>query len=114
MAKGLPANHHPADASTALLPRLIELCLQAAGLWELKVQGRLGLPRHIHKLSFWGTLDRAEGRLYAVVTADPVQNSFEVEALDETGKRYVCVSGYRTEAFTDMLEAPPKKMQAVA
>jgi acyl transferase domain-containing protein/acyl carrier protein len=115
MAKGLPANHHPAEKLAAVTPRLIELCLQTAGLWELKVQGWMGLPQHIRQVCLWGTPDRAEGRLYAVVTADPAQKSFDVEVLDEAGKRYVRVSGYRTEALPGKVDAESlKKLQAVA
>ncbi|MFI5107260.1 MAG: SDR family NAD(P)-dependent oxidoreductase [Terriglobales bacterium] len=115
MAKGLPANHHPSEKLAAVSPRLIELCLQTAGLWELKVEGRMGLPQHIRQVCLWDTPDRAEGRLYAVVTADPAQKSFDVEVLDEAGKRYVRVSGYRTEALPDKVDAEPlKKLQAVA
>ncbi len=115
MAKGLPANHHPSEKLAAVSPRLIELCLQTAGLWELKVEGRMGLPQHIRQVCLWGTPERAEGRLYAVVTADPAQKSFEVEVLDAAGTRYVRVSGYRTEALPDKVAAEPlKKLQAVA
>jgi hypothetical protein len=50
-----------------------------------------------------------------VVTADPAQKSFDVEVLDEAGKRYVRVSGYRTEALPGKVDAESlKKLQAVA
>jgi hypothetical protein len=115
MAKTLPPNHLPAEKLTALMPRLIELCLQTAGLWELKLQGRMGLPQHIRQLLLWGKPDEAEGRLYAVATADPAKNSFDVEVIDETGKRYVRASGYRTAALTNPVDtAPLKTMAAVA
>ncbi|MFZ3214290.1 MAG: SDR family NAD(P)-dependent oxidoreductase [Terriglobales bacterium] len=115
MAKGLPANHHPSEKLTVVSPRLIELCLQTAGVWELKTQGWMGLPQQIRQVCLWGIPDRAEGRLYAVVTADPAQKSFDVEVLDEAGKRYARVSGYRTEALPDKVDAESlKKLQAVA
>jgi len=115
MAKGLPANHVPAEKLAVLSPRLIELCLQTAGLWEINVHGRLGLPNYIRQACLWETPDRAEGRLYAVATANPAQNTFEVEVLDEAGKRYVRVSGYRTEALPNKVDAGKlKKLQAVA
>jgi len=115
MAKDLPANHLPAQKLTVVSPRLIELCLQTAGVWELKTQGRMGLPQQIRQVRLWGSPDQAKGRLYAVVTADPAQKSFDVEVLDEAGNRYVRVSGYRTEAMPDKVAAEPlKKLQAVA
>jgi len=114
MAKGLPANHQPAAKATVLSPRLIELCEQTAGLWEI-VQGRLGLPLHIRHVRLWGTPEGAEGRLYAVAIADPAHKSFDVEVLDEAGKRYVRVSDYRTEALPNKVDATSlKKLQAVA
>ena len=35
MAKGLPDQHQPPDLPTLVAPRLIELCFQTAGLWEI-------------------------------------------------------------------------------
>jgi hypothetical protein len=50
-----------------------------------------------------------------VATADPAQNSFEVEVLDEAGKRYVRMSGYRTAALPNKVDAESlKKLHAVA
>ena len=39
MAAGLPDNHHPSDQPLAMAPRLVELCFQTAGLWEMAVPG---------------------------------------------------------------------------
>jgi hypothetical protein len=115
MAKALPANHVPAENLTVVSPRMIELCLQSAGIWELKAQGRMGLPNHIGRVCVWGTPEEAAGRLCAVVTADPTQKNFDVEVLDEAGKRYLSVSGYRTEALPEKLNAEAsKRLQAVA
>ena len=35
---------------TLVAPRLIELCFQTAGLWEMSVQGRMGLPQHVDEV----------------------------------------------------------------
>ena len=40
----------------------------------------------------------AEGRLYAVVTPHPEQDSFDAEVVDAAGNRYVRLGGYRTAA----------------
>jgi len=75
----------------------------------------MGLPLQVRQVCLWGTPERAVGRLYAVVTADPVQSSFEAEVLDEAGTRYVRVSGYRTVALPTKVEpALLKAMKAVA
>ena len=105
MAKGLPDNHHPSALPLVTAPRLIELCFQTAGLWEMGVQGRMGLPLHIHKLRLYGLPDTNEDGLFAVVTPDPDQGSFHAEVVDAKGKRYLQLSGYRTVAFPDAVDA---------
>ena len=74
MAKGLPANHIPSELPTLMAPRLIELCFQTAGVWEMGVQGRMGLPQHVDRVSslLLPVPESADDRLYAVVTPDPV------------------------------------------
>jgi acyl transferase domain-containing protein/NAD(P)-dependent dehydrogenase (short-subunit alcohol dehydrogenase family) len=105
MAQGLPSHHHPSERSMLMAPRLIELCFQTAGLWEMGVQGRLGLPQHVHRACLLRAPELAEGRLYAVVTPDPDQGSFDAEVLDAKGNRYVHLSGYRTVALPNGLDA---------
>jgi acyl transferase domain-containing protein/NAD(P)-dependent dehydrogenase (short-subunit alcohol dehydrogenase family)/acyl carrier protein len=101
MAKGLPPNHHPPKLETIVPPRLIELCLQTAGVWELGLQGRMGLPRYIHQFSLFQTPNVAHDRLYAVVTPDEVRGSFDAEVLDENGNCYLRLEGYQTVSLAD-------------
>lgn len=88
-------------------PRLIELCFQTAGLWEMGVQGRMGLPQHIDRVS--SSLLRApmpaDARFYAVVTLDSAHASFDAEVVDTKGNRYLQLSGYRTAALTGAVDA---------
>ena len=108
--KDLPGNHQPSDRPTLMAPRLIELCFQTAGLWEMGVQGRMGLPQHVHQVVF---VARAriwpKARLYAVVTPHPEHESFDAEVVDATGNRYVHLSGYRTVALPDSVDVEPLK-----
>jgi acyl transferase domain-containing protein/NAD(P)-dependent dehydrogenase (short-subunit alcohol dehydrogenase family)/acyl carrier protein len=98
MAKALCNNHHPSELPTLMAPRLIELCFQTAGLWEMGVQGRMGLPLHLDRVSLTRDPERVEGRLYAVVTPNPGEGSFDAEVVDTNGNRYVQLCGYRTVA----------------
>ncbi len=98
MAKNLPNNHQPSELPTLMAPRLIELCFQTAGVWEMGVQSRMGLPQHIDRVSLLRSPDLAEGRLYAVVTPNQAQGSFDGEVMDLAGNRYVQLRGYRTVA----------------
>jgi len=105
MAKGLPANHLPSELPTLTTPRLIELCFQTAGLWEMGVHGRMGLPLYIDRVSLLLPPPEADdARLYAVVTSEG-GSSFDAEILDTKGNRYLQLSGYRTVAFPGALEA---------
>ena len=113
MNKSLPNNHDPSERPTLMAPRLIELCFQSAGLWEMGVQGRMGLPQHIDRVCLLRAPELADGRLYGLVTSHPDRGSFDVEVVDTTGNRYVHVSGYRTVALPSGVAAEPlKKLQA--
>jgi acyl transferase domain-containing protein/acyl carrier protein/NADP-dependent 3-hydroxy acid dehydrogenase YdfG len=106
-AKDLPANHRPFEQATIAAPRLIELCFQTAGLWEMGVQGRMGLPLHVDEVRLLRAPDLAEGRLYAVVT--PGHESFNAEVVDTKGNRYLQLNGYKTVALTGGINAEPLK-----
>ncbi|HYL12503.1 MAG TPA: SDR family NAD(P)-dependent oxidoreductase [Terriglobales bacterium] len=105
---GLPANHHPLELPTVMAPRLIELCFQTAGLWELGVQGRFGLPLHVDRVCLCRTPDPS-ARLYAVVTPDPQHESFNAEVIDTAGNQYVQLVGYRTVAIPNAVGGEPLK-----
>ncbi|HEV3510141.1 MAG TPA: SDR family NAD(P)-dependent oxidoreductase [Candidatus Sulfotelmatobacter sp.] len=114
MAKGLPANHHPSELATVMEPRLIELCFQTAGIWELGMQGRMGLPLRVHQVSLFRAPHATSGRLYAVVTPDVVQRSFDAVVMDEKGTCYLRLNGYQTVALTDGVDKEIlKSLQAI-
>jgi hypothetical protein len=115
MARCLPSNHLPSEKPTLMAPRLIELCFQTSGLWEMSVLGRMGLPQYIHQVGLLRNPDRAEGDLYAVVTPKPDQGSFDAEVVDAAGNRYIQMCGYRTVALPNIVDREPlKQLQAVA
>jgi acyl transferase domain-containing protein/NAD(P)-dependent dehydrogenase (short-subunit alcohol dehydrogenase family) len=105
MAGGLPSNHQPSDRPTLMAPRLIELIFQTAGLWEMSVQNRFGLPQDVHQVSLLRAPNLAESQLYAVVTPHPDQKSFDAEVVDTKGNCYVQLNGYRTAAIPNNLDA---------
>jgi NAD(P)-dependent dehydrogenase (short-subunit alcohol dehydrogenase family) len=93
LANDLPADHQPAERHMELAPRLIELCFQTAGVWELGIGGRMALPTHVdHVLRFSG--DKRPSRLWAVVT--PRDGGTDADVVDETGHVWLRVEGYRT------------------
>jgi hypothetical protein len=110
MAGGLPCNHQPCDQPTLMAPRLIELCFQTAGLWEMSAQNRFGLPQDVHQVSLLRAPALAESQLYAVVTPNADQGTFDAEVVDTKGNCYVQLSGYRTAALPNSADAEPFKV----
>jgi hypothetical protein len=90
-----------------MAPRLIELCFQTAGLWEMGVHNRMGLPLHVGQVCWSRSPQVAEGPLYAIVTPDEQQESFDAEVIDTAGNRYLQVSGYRTVALPNSVDLEP-------
>jgi acyl transferase domain-containing protein/NAD(P)-dependent dehydrogenase (short-subunit alcohol dehydrogenase family)/acyl carrier protein len=106
MARGLPNNHYPSELSTIVAPRLIELCFQTAGVWEMGSQGRMGLPHHIDCVSLLKPIpESTDTVLYAVVTPNPSQGSFDAEVVDAKGNCYLQLTSYRTVAVPSAIDA---------
>ena len=104
MNPDLRNNHHPAELRTVAAPRFIELCFQTAGIWEMGIQGRMGLPLQIGRVSLARVADLA-GEIYAVVTPNPDTGSFDAEIVDTKGNRYLSLTGYRTVAMPGAVDA---------
>jgi len=101
-ASELPANHDPASRPTEISPRLIELCFQTAGVWELGTVGRMALPTHIDRVVRYKP-SKKPGRLWAVVT--PRDDGVDAEVIDESGRVQVRLEGYRTVVLPGTIEA---------
>jgi hypothetical protein len=97
MPTSLPPNHQPADRPTAIEPRLVELCFQTAGLWEMIEESRFGLPLHIDSLRPIRKPDTGT-ELYCLAkkTGDA---GFHADVVDAAGNRYLELAGYRTVAI---------------
>ncbi len=108
LAGGLPANH-TGDADTQAAPRLIELCFQAAGLWEAGREGRLALPTHVTRVTVLGSAgEAADGPLVAAAQAS--EDGFDCVVTRPDGTVAVRLEGYRTVALpqplADDVQAP--------
>ena len=114
MAQGLPSNHQPSEQPTLAAPRLVELCFQTAGLWDIGNHNRLGLPLRVERVSWSRAPELATGPLFAVVTPDEKHGTFDAEVVDTDGNRYVRLSGYQTVALPDEVDgASLQALQAV-
>jgi Polyketide synthase dehydratase len=98
----LPPNHEPADEPTEIAPRLIELCFQTAGVWELGTDGRMALPTHIDRVTSYAGAD-GPGTLHAVVT--PHDGAADAEVVDDEGRVRLRLEGYRTIELPGGLDA---------
>ena len=105
MSSSLPANHHPEAKPLAAAPRLIELCFQTAGLWEMSVQHRMGLPWQVERVCLYSGPEVREGPLFAIVTPSPAGDAYDAEVVDRAGNRYLELSGYRTVTFRENIDA---------
>jgi len=114
MAQGLPSNHQPSEQPTLAAPRLIELCFQTAGLWEIGNHNRMGLPQHVAQVSWSRAPETVNSLLYAVVTPNGERGTFDAEVVDSEGNHYLRMSGYRTAALPNGVDgAPLQALQTV-
>ncbi len=114
-AADLPANHTPGDQPTQAAPRLIELCFQVAGLWEMGREGRMALPTHVTRAVVLGSAGEAtEGPL--TVTAQQGPDGFDCVVTDASGSVLVRLEGYRTvtlpQPLADDVQAPIRSVMA--
>jgi len=109
MSAELPENHQPAELPMVTEPRLVELCFQTAGIWQIGTTGRMGLPQHIDQVKIVQAADQAEGRLHAMVTPKEGGKSFDAYVADEAGNLYVVLRGYRTAELPDDVDPDKRK-----
>jgi hypothetical protein len=96
MAEGLPPNASP-EAATVAAPRLIELCFQTAGIWEMIQTRTMALPAEVGAVTVYRQPESATGRrFYALVTAVDGGAAFDAQVVDSDGNLYVEMRGYRT------------------
>lgn len=96
MRAELPVNHQPPELPVLTEPRLVELCFQTAGVWQIGTTGRMGLPQHIDRVTIVQQPGEVEGHLHAVVTPNDDGSAYDAYVTDEAGNLYVTLHGYRT------------------
>jgi acyl transferase domain-containing protein/acyl carrier protein len=94
LAVELPPNHRPEDLDTLMAPRLIELCFQTSGIWEIGRHGRLALPRHVDRVQVLADPEQAARPLVAV--AEPNEDGFDCQVVDAEGHVVLRLDGYGT------------------
>jgi len=97
MAADLPANTSPADVASVMAPRLIELCFQTAGVWDIQTTGTMALPLGLTSVTAFRQPAQADDRrLYALVEAIDGGDAYHARVVDDAGRVYIELKGYRT------------------
>ncbi|HYF24765.1 MAG TPA: SDR family NAD(P)-dependent oxidoreductase, partial [Baekduia sp.] len=104
LAPDLPPQHEPPGMPTELVPRLIELCFQTAGILEIGTTGRMALPTHVDRVVRFAGADDP-GRLFAVVEPRADGTGADALVVDETGRARIRLEGYRTIELPGGLDA---------
>ena len=104
MAGDLPLDTTDAQHRTLVGPRLIELCFQTAGVWEIGKTGRLALPAAVDRVVVRDPA-AGSGPLVDEVTAEASGEglAFRARVRDGEGKIHVEVEGYRTSRMPNSL-----------
>jgi NAD(P)-dependent dehydrogenase (short-subunit alcohol dehydrogenase family)/acyl carrier protein len=97
LARDLGPNHTPPDLPLIADPRLVELCFQTAGVWELGTTGRMALPQHVDRISVHPWLP-GDGAVHAIVTPRD-DGAVDAVVVDEDGEVRIRMEGYRTVAL---------------
>ncbi len=96
MTADLPPNIAIEGAQELVAPRLIELCFQTAGIWEMQVKRTMALPQGIESATIYRRPAESTGTLFALVTAVDDGVSFDAQVVDAEGLVYADIKGYRT------------------
>ena len=102
LAQALPSDTSPPGVSLLAAPRLLELCFQTAGIWEIQTTGHLALPMKIRSVNIFCQPEDLSGELsqgrclYAVVQAVDGGREFNAQVIDDSGKVYLSLAGYQT------------------
>jgi len=104
LAELLPDNHYPASKPLLAAPRLIELCFQTAGVWDLARHGCMALPSRVAHVAVRAAAAPV-GQLCAVVRPRPAGAGFDAQVIDESGQVLVELLGYQTTRLEGELAA---------
>jgi acyl transferase domain-containing protein/acyl carrier protein/NAD(P)-dependent dehydrogenase (short-subunit alcohol dehydrogenase family) len=104
MTANLPLDTSSPSHGSLVGPRLIELCFQTAGVWEIGQTGQLALPAAVDQVVVRDP-SVSGGPFVAEVTANPSADglSFGARVRDGEGKVHVELLGYRTSRMPNTL-----------
>jgi acyl transferase domain-containing protein/NAD(P)-dependent dehydrogenase (short-subunit alcohol dehydrogenase family)/acyl carrier protein len=97
MRTPLPADTTNPDSTSMVGPRMVELCFQTAGVWEIGQTGQMGLPAVVDRVTVFDPTPNGK-LVVAELQPHPSEDalSFDARVRDDEGKVYLTVQGYRT------------------
>ncbi|HEX7599392.1 MAG TPA: SDR family NAD(P)-dependent oxidoreductase, partial [Polyangia bacterium] len=97
MRTPLPCDTTNPNNTSMVGPRLVELCFQTAGVWEIGQTGQMGLPSVVDRVTVFDPAPNGKP-VAAILQARPAGDalSFDMQVRDSDGKVYLTVEGYRT------------------
>jgi NAD(P)-dependent dehydrogenase (short-subunit alcohol dehydrogenase family) len=97
MRTPLPSDTTNPNSTSMVGPRMVELCFQTAGVWEIGQTGQMGLPSVVDRVTVF---DPTPNGRAVVAELQPQSSedalSFNACVRDDEGKVYLTVEGYRT------------------
>jgi Polyketide synthase dehydratase len=99
VATSLPALTTDPHDNVVLAPRLIEACLQTAGLLEIATRSRMMIPSRIANIEFLGDHTSIPDRLFTRArrsVAPHGPDAVDIDVVDLDGACWLKVSGYET------------------
>jgi len=102
-ASNLPAGHVPTERPLVMAPRLIELCFQTAGVYEIGTTGRMALPLHIDRVVVPRQPKSTVAPLVAQVV--PRDGGFDARVVDAAGHVIIRLENYRTVVLPAPIDA---------
>jgi NAD(P)-dependent dehydrogenase (short-subunit alcohol dehydrogenase family) len=104
MKPELPPNHRPEERTLTTAPRLLELCFQTAGSWEIGTTGKMALPQRIGRVRFNGTAIDGGEALRAIVTPRGDAGHFDTKVVDGEGRVLVALEDYQSIEYPGAIE----------
>jgi hypothetical protein len=99
MRRDLPPNARDAGAAELVAPRLIELCFQTAGMYDLAERDLFGLPARLDSLRVFRAAEGTGTQLFAEARTRSDDDAFDACVVDADGNVCLELSGYRTVAL---------------
>jgi NAD(P)-dependent dehydrogenase (short-subunit alcohol dehydrogenase family) len=104
MTADLPAELEQPGVDLVARPRLLELCFQTAGVWEIGSSGQMGLPSTVRRINFFAGGAEQGSELRALALRGDDGEQFDALVADASGQLQVSLEGYRTIAFPGAID----------